>query len=312
VNIIFFGTGAFGLPALDAIKNSHHKILTVVTTQDKPRGRHLEIRPSPVKEWALQNKFPLFQFTKINTEESIRGLKELGADLFVVVDFGLIFSAEILRVPRLMPVNVHPSLLPRYRGAGPMQWALINGDGETGVSIVRVIEKLDAGDILLQKKTAILPDDDIVTLETRLSRLAAEALLQAIEKLEKGEGALIPQEETHANYARKLTKEDGHIRWDTPAGEIRNRVRAMKVWPGSYSFYEGRRLVIVETEFSAMEKDARIRPGTIFLASRKEGLFVAALDRILEIRMLQLEGKKCLSAKDFLNGFPLKEGAVFE
>lgn len=312
MNIIFFGTGVFGLPTLDALKNSPHKILTVVTTPDKPRGRHLERQPSPVKEWALQNQLPLFQFTKINSEESIRDLKGLGADLFVVVDFGLIFSKEILGLPRLLPVNVHPSLLPRYRGAAPIHWALINGDSQTGVSIVKVVEKVDSGDILLQKQITILLDDDISTLESQLSQLGATALLQTIEKLEKGECPLTPQEEAQASTARKLTKEDGHIQWNTPAGEIRNRVRAMKVWPGSYLFYEGKRIRVGQVEFSVMEKDAGIRPGTIFLASQKEGLFVAAQDRILEVKILQLEGKKPLSAKDFLNGFPLKEGAFFE
>jgi methionyl-tRNA formyltransferase len=312
VRTIFFGTGAFGLPILDALKNSPHKILAVVTTPDKPRGRHLETGPSPVKEWAIQNKLPLFQFIKTNPGETVRDLKELAADIFVVVDFGLILSKQVLDLPRLVPLNVHPSLLPRYRGAAPMQWALINGDAETGVSIVKVTEKLDAGGLLVQKKTAILPGDDIFTLEERLGRQGAEALLQGIEKLEGGDHSFVPQDETRASYARKLTKEDGRIRWSAPAAEIRNRVRAMKIWPGSYSFYEGRRILIDRVEHAAMKKNPGIRPGAIYAASRRDGLFVAAGDGMLEIKSLQLEGKKLMDAKDFLNGFPIKEGSFFE
>ena len=312
MKIIYFGTSAFGIPALDALKKSSHQVLTVVTMPDKPQGRHLKIQPSPVKEWALENALPLFEFSDINSAESIQRLKDLGADLFIVISFGVIFSKEFIAIPRRMTLNVHPSLLPRYRGAAPMPWALINGDKETGVSIVRVVEKLDAGDILLQKKIDILPEDDIVSLEEMLSLVGAEALLESIYLLEKGSAAFARQDEKRSCYARKLTKEDGHIQWAAPASEIRNRVRAMVVWPGSHCFYKGHRIILLETAVSGSAPVSKSRPGTVIAASRSEGILIATGDAPLKIETLQIEGRKPLSAKEFLNGFPLEPGQILE
>ncbi|MGH7198647.1 MAG: methionyl-tRNA formyltransferase [Candidatus Omnitrophota bacterium] len=311
MKIVYFGTSAFGLPSLEALKNSPHKMLTVVTAPDRPQGRNLRLQPSPVKEWALAHGLPLFEHSKVNSEEFLLALRALGADLFVVISFGVILSKALLEIPRLGSLNVHPSLLPRYRGAAPMQWALLNGDPETGVSIVRINERLDAGDIVLQERTVIGPDEDIVSLEKRLSVLGAGALLKSVGLLEKGRAVFTPQDEKAASHARKLEKEDGHIQWDLPAAQVRDRVRAMKAWPGCYSFYEGKRLLILETE-AAGQPAAGARPGTIMAASAAEGIRIAARDEAVEIRTLQAEGRKPLGAREFLNGFPLKAGRALE
>ena len=312
MKIVFFGTSAFGIPALDALQKSAHKILSIVTAHDKPQGRHLKVQSSPVREWALQNKTPLFEYSKINSPASLADLKKLDADLFVVISFGVVFSKEFLGIPRLGALNVHPSLLPRYRGAAPMPWALINGDRETGVSIVRIVEKLDAGDILLQKKTAIFPSEDIHSLEKRLSVMGAEALLEGMRQMERGIASFTPQDEKASSYARKLEKGDGHVNWAASAGDIHSRIRGMKQWPGSYCFYQGQRLILVDAAPSEERASLRAAPGTILVASRKEGLFVAAQDRPLEIKTLQMEGKRILSAKEFLNGFTMEAGQILE
>ncbi len=312
MKIVFFGTSAFGLPALDALKKSTHKILSIVTAHDKPQGRHLKVQSSPVTEWARENKTPLFDYSKINSDVSLADLRKLNADLFIVISFGVVFSKEFLAIPRLGALNVHPSLLPRYRGAAPMPWALINGDRETAVSIVRIVEKLDAGDILLQKKTLIFPAEDIHSLEKRLSVLGAESLLEGMRQIEQGTASFTPQDEKSSSYARKLEKADGHVNWAAPAVEIHNRIRGMKQWPGSYCFYQGQRMILVDAAPSEERASLRAAPGTILVASSKEGLFVAAQDKPLEIKALQIEGKRVLSAKEFLNGFTMEAGQILE
>ncbi len=305
MNIVFFGTSAFGLPSLEALKKSSHKLLSVITTLDKPQGRTLKLKASPVKGWAQKNDFPYLEVSKKSITQLPSMLQDLGADLFIVISFGLILPKELLEVPKLMALNLHASLLPRYRGPAPIHWALINGDAETGVTVMRMVEKLDAGDILLQKKTALLPNDDITSLEKRLSLLGAEALLEA-------KPIFTPQDESLASYARKLTKEDGHIVWDRPAVEIINRLRALKSWPKSYSFYEGKRILVIEAEITREENKGHYPTGSLVTASQEQGIQVAAADRLVAIKRLQLEGKKPLEAAEFLKGFLLKSGQILE
>ncbi len=312
MKIIFFGTSSFGVPSLEALKISHHQILSIVTSADKPQGRLLKLRRSPVKEWTLQNKIPLFKYHKINSPESLNDLKKLQADLFVVISFGTIFSEELIRIPRLFALNVHSSLLPKYRGAAPIHWAIMNGDAETGVTVQKIAFKVDSGDILLQKKTAILPADDICSLEERLSGLGAAALIEGLDKIENGKPSFISQIQAQAIYARKLTKEDGHIDWNGKGSEIINRLRAMKDWPGSYFFYEGKRIIVLEAQVLGPYPFADKKPGTVLAASAEEGVLVVCRDGVLSLKKLKAEGKRELSAQDFLNGFRLKKDALLE
>lgn len=310
MNLIYFGTGSFGLPSLEALFSSKHKLLSVVTGHDKPKGRNLRPTPSPVKDWALQKGVPVFEYTKINDPEALAKLSGMDADVFVVIAFGVIFSADFLRIPRVMPVNVHSSLLPKYRGAAPIHRAMMNGDPKTGVSVVRVIEKLDAGDILGTVETPILPDDDIVSLEARLADLGAKALLESLDRIAEGKAAFRPQDESLSTYARKIEKEDGRIDWSKKALEIHNRVRALKVWPVCSSSVRGKRVLFLESRVRPALVSAR--PGTILSASRNEGIVVAAGEGALQVLKLQMEGRTALSSADFLNGFPLKPGELFE
>lgn len=314
MRIVFFGTGAFGIPCLKALKNSRHEIPGVITTHEKPSGRHLEMKPSPLKEWALKNEMPLLHFLKFRSAETVRDLTRMAPDLFVVADFGLIFSSDHLSVPRVMALNVHPSLLPRHRGAAPVHWTLILGDKETGVTVAKVIEKLDSGDILLQRTLPISPEDDILSLENKLAHLGAEALMQALAQIESGAFALKPQTENDATYARKLMKEDGHVDWTLPASTIQDRLRAMKLWPGSFCFYKGRRLILLEASRQEAVSHGRAdpRPGQILSASPDGGLWVATGRGTIELKKIQLEGRSAQSCKEFLNGFSMKEGDFLE
>lgn len=311
MRLVYFGTSAFGLPSLEALGRSPHEILSVATAADKPQGRHLKLQPSPVKAWALARGFPVFPHVNVNSKEALSVLASLKPDLFVVISFGVILSKALLEIPRLGSLNVHPSLLPRYRGAAPLQWTLLNGDTETGISIVRINERLDAGDLVLQERTPVSADEDMGLLESRLSDMGASALLRSIDLVAAGKAQFTPQDEKAATYARKLEKEDGHLRWDVPAAEIRNRIRAMKAWPGACVFYEGKRILILDAA-PVSGKAALARPGMILTASKPEGLKVAARDGALEILVLQAEGRKPLPAREFMNGFPLKEGRFFE
>ncbi|OGW83996.1 MAG: methionyl-tRNA formyltransferase [Omnitrophica bacterium RIFCSPHIGHO2_02_FULL_51_18] len=312
MRLIFFGTSAFGIASLEALKGSAHSTELLVTTSDKSQGRNLKPRPSPVKHWAHNNQFPCLEASEIRSKEFLEKVRRVQADLFVVVSFGLILPRALLELPKRMTLNVHPSLLPRYRGAAPMHWAIINGDTQTGVTVMRMVERLDAGDVVLQKKADILPGDDIFSLEERLGRLGSQTLLEAVGQVERDGATFVPQEESCASYARKLTKEDGRIDWKRKAREIRDRVRAMKEWPTSYTFYGGKRLIIDGVGISGSEVPRGRAPGVILDASQEKGIWVATADFPVEIKTLKLEGRNLLSAGDFLNGFPLQTGQLFE
>lgn len=311
MKIIFFGTSSFGISSLEILKKSSHEIQSIVTIPDKPKGRNLKVENSPVKEWALRNKIPHLEAVRGNLDKLKEKCEALKPDLFVVISFGAILPENLLSIPKILPLNVHSSLLPRWRGAAPMHWALASGDSHTGVSVIRMTPKCDAGDIVTLKKTSILEEDDIISLEDRLSRLGAEALLEAITLVEEKKAVFIPQDEKCATVARKLTKEDGRINWKLKAAEIHNRIRAMKEWPTSYTFYQGKRLILTDTQISTPGVENAV-PGTVLAASAMDGIVVAAGAAALRIQHLQLEGKKPLESRAFLMGFPLKVGEVFE
>ena len=312
MKIVFFGTSSFGLPSLEALKSSPHEITSVVTTLDKPQGRSLKLKASPVKDWAQKNNIPYLEISKKNIVDLSRLLRELHADLFVVISFGLILPKALLDTPKLMALNVHASLLPKYRGAAPMHWAMMNGDSETGVAVMRMTETLDTGDILLQMKSELGPAEDILSLENRLGALGAKALLESIEQLENKKAVFTPQERSRSSYARKITKEDGHIQWGRPSAEIFNWFRALKAWPKSYSFYAGKRLIILSMDILTEENNKKFAAGTIVSAVPERGILIASADRLIKVDRLQLEGKKPLEAVEFLKGFSIKAGQILE
>lgn len=301
MRIIFFGTSSFGLSALERLKKFSPDFLGVVSTPDKPQGRHLASASSAIKNWANENNCYLFDLSKKNLKEGVDRLRTLAPDLFVVISFGVILPRELLSIPRLPALNVHSSLLPKYRGPAPMQRAILNGDTETGITIMRIDETLDTGDILLQKKTTILPTDDLASIEHKLAELGADALMESIELLSSGRAVFTPQKNDEASYAGKIKKEDGLIDWTRSAAEIDRAVRAFKGWPGAYTFYKGKRLILWEAAPVA-DPGKTAEAGVVSSANDASGFLVGTGEGFLCIEKIQQEGKKILSASDFLKG----------
>ena len=281
-------------------------VVGVVTQPDKPKGRELKLQFSPVKILAEKLNLPVLQPLKARDEKFISGLRELKSDLIVVVAYGQILSQTILDLPKFGCVNVHTSLLPKYRGASPIQSAILNGETETGVTIMKMDAGLDTGGIISQARTPILPEDNSQTLHDRLAQLGAQLLVETIPDYVAGKILPKPQPAEGASYAAKIKKEDGKIYWNEPAEKIFNRLRAFTPWPGAFTFLNGKLLKIWKAK--VVEKSGRA--GEI-LSADKNGIVVACGKSALRILELQREGGRRLSAQEFLAGNPLKVGGKF-
>ncbi|WP_295631571.1 methionyl-tRNA formyltransferase [uncultured Mitsuokella sp.] len=306
--VIFMGTPEFAVPCLAALYE-HCEVLGVVTQPDKPRGRGQKLVPSPVKAWAAAHGLPVWQPKKIKEEEFTKFLEEQKPELMVVVAFGQILSQRILDIPKYGCINVHGSLLPRYRGAAPMQWCVINGEKKTGITTMFMDAGLDTGDMLLKEEFPIGPDTTLEEVHDGLMNLGAKVLLATLEQLSDGTLQRIPQT-GESNYAPMLDKETGHIHWQDPAQKIHDLVRGLDSWPGAYTFLAGKKYKIWRTRLT--EEESTSKPGTILTADKKQGLLVAAGDQVLEITELQAPGKKRMKARDYLNGHAINLPAAFE
>jgi len=306
MRIVFCGTGDIGLPSLKALAGSaRHELVGVITQPDRPAGRDLHPRPPAVKTEALKRGIPVVQPERIRKD--FLALEAWGPDLMVVAAYGQILPKAVLELPRLGCLNLHASLLPRHRGASPVQAAILSGDAETGVTAMYVDEGLDTGDILLARTIPILPNETAGELHDRLADLAPVVLLESLELLEKGTAARVPQDAARATYAPKLGRQDGRLDWREPAGLLARRVRAMSPWPGaSARIAEG--VLKIHSAAEALESGF---PGTV-LSATSAGIVVAAGEGSLVLREVQIEGKKRLSAGDFLRGFPLPAGTKFD
>lgn len=302
------GTPEFAVPCLAALYE-HCDVIGVVTQPDKPRGRGQKLVPSPVKVWAEAHGLPVWQPKRIKEEDFTAFLEEQKPDLMVVVAFGQILSQRILDIPPYGCINVHGSLLPRYRGAAPMQWCVIDGEKKTGITTMFMDAGLDTGDMLLKAEFPIGPDTTLEEVHDGLMALGAKVLIDTLEELSAGTLKRIPQT-GESNYAPMLTKETGHIHWQDRAQKIHNLVRGLDSWPGAYTFLAGKKYKIWRTRCTTEKTEAQ--PGTILRADKKEGLFVAAGDGVLEITELQAPGKKRMAAKDYLNGHAIALPATFE
>ncbi len=302
------GTPEFAVPCLAALYE-YCDVIGVVTQPDKPRGRGQKLVPSPVKAWAEAHGLPVWQPKKIKEEAFTAFLEEQKPDLMVVVAFGQILSQRILDIPPYGCINVHGSLLPRYRGAAPMQWCVIDGEKKTGITTMFMDAGLDTGDMLLKAEFPIGPDTTLEEVHDGLMALGAKVLIDTLEELSAGTLKRIPQT-GESNYAPMLTKETGHIHWQDRAQKIHNLVRGLDSWPGAYTFLAGKKYKIWRTRCTTEKTEAQ--PGTILRADKKEGLFVAAGDGVLEITELQAPGKKRMAAKDYLNGHAIALPATFE
>ena len=310
MNIVFFGTSDFAMPILKKLIESEHKVLAVVTQPDRQKGRLLKISPPPTKVLAQVNNIPVHQPEDASSKDSVSYLKKLGADLFVVVAFGQILKKEVLEIPKIYPVNIHGSALPKYRGAAPTNWAIMNGDTTSGVTIIKMNERMDEGDIILKKEIAVDAEDTNITLSEKLSYSGAEALMEAIGLIQSGRAGLTPQINNEATYAPKLKKEDGLIDWNEPALTIHNRVRALLPWPGAYTRFDGKTLKILNTEISeTMDKDAH--NGEFLGVLKDKGMVIKCKDKNLAIRYVQIEGKKPMDAESCLRGHRSTPGYHF-
>ncbi len=304
LRIIFMGTPEFALPSLEVLK--HHEIVAVVTQVDKPKGRGLKFSLSPVKEWAIRHRLPVLQpFRLKNNNEFIERLKALNPDYIVVASYGKILPAEILNLPKRASLNVHPSLLPKYRGPAPVPWTLINGEKETGVTIFEMDEGMDTGKILYQVKTEIGADENAGDLLKRLSYLGASALDKTIRLMEEGRITPTPQNDSEATYAPMLKKSDGLIDWNMKAEEIHNRVRGMNPWPGAFVKWRGKLLKVWKSDYTIENSSGEI--GTV-VEVRNDGIYVQTGKGMLIIKELQLEGRKRLPVADFLRGHRIVKG----
>jgi len=308
---VFFGTSGFAVNALKRLYSSEHEVLAVVTQPDRKRGRDLKVEPSAVKAEALNLQIPIYQPEDLSERGFVEKMKGLEADFFVVVSFGNILKKEILDIPGICCLNIHGSLLPKYRGAAPVKWAVANGEKKTGVTIMRMNEELDAGDIVLQKDLKIGFRETSVELDSRLSALGTELLPQAIKLIGDGKADFIKQDKGQVTYAPKLKKEDGHIDWKMATEDISNRIRGFKPWPGTYCYYGGRVLKIIEATAQSGEGFSRFSPGQVAIADGESGLIVKTGDGAISVKELQIEGKRRMNTELFLRGRKLKRGTKF-
>ena len=305
MKIVFMGTPDFAVAPLEALIENGHEVTLCVTQPDRMKGRGKEISMSPVKECALKHNIPVFQPEKIKAKEAVEELQKYEADIFVVAAFGQILSEEILYMPRLGSVNIHASLLPKLRGAAPIQWSILDGDENTGVTIMQMAKGLDTGDILSQSIVPI-EEDTGESLFDKLSLEGAKLLIETLPKLERGEITPIKQNEAKATYAQKITKEMGLINWNEDAAKIERYVRGLNSWPSAYTTCAGKTLKIWK---SALRESNGSKPGTIEAVSAND-FTVATGNGALCISEVQLEGKKRMSVHDFLLGYSLSEGTV--
>ena len=305
LRIIFMGTPEFACPTLQKLIDRDEEVVAVITQPDRPKGRGQQTLPPPVKVLAERHGIPVMQPVKVRVPEVVERIRELAPDLIVVVAFGQILPKGLLEIPKYGCINVHASLLPRWRGAAPLNWSIISGDSETGVTTMMMDVGLDTGDMLLKKSTPIDPDENTRTLHDRLSVIGAEALSETIDLLKAGNLVREKQDDTLSCYASMLKKEDGLVDWNKEPQVIKNLVRGMTPWPGAFSFLDGRMLKIyrVRTAGGAGE------PGSVINAGR-EGLEIACAGGSIIVDELQLEGKKRLPAKDFLAGFKIEPGTI--
>ncbi len=298
LNIIFAGTPEFAAEHLRTLINSEHNVIAVYSQPDRPAGRGRKLTASPVKALALENEIPVYQPLNFKTDEAVEDLNALNADLMVVVAYGLILPAVVLNAPRLGCVNVHASLLPRWRGAAPIHRALLAGDETTGVTIMQMDEGLDTGDMLVKTECPILPTDTSQILHDRLIEIGGPALLEALTQLESGNAKPEQQNGELANYAHKLEKAEGRVDWTQSAEQIDRQIRGLTPWPGAFVQWQGDNVRIHKA--SLLERNSDVSAGTITQMD-SSGFSVATGNGTLLIETLQLPGKKAMLVKDILN-----------
>ena len=312
-NIVFMGTPDFAKESLESIYKAGHTILTVVTNPDKPQGRGMKLLPSEVKKFALETEIPIEQPEKIKQNtEFIEKIKELKPDIICVVAYGKLLPKEILEIPKFGCINVHASILPKYRGAAPIQWAILNGDQTTGITTMYMDEGMDTGDIILKEEVEIGRNETTGELWNKLAKIGGELLVKTLQQIEKG---IAPREKQGKNFsmAPMLSKDMAKIDWDTKtAEEIKNLVRGLNPIMGAYTYLNEKKIKFWKVEKIEEERMDTIKNGTVILSNQKEGLLIKAKEGLLKILEMQGENAKKMPVQDFLRGNTIKEGEDFK
>jgi methionyl-tRNA formyltransferase len=315
LRIIFVGTAAFGIPVLKKIILSREEIVAIITQPDRPAGRGKKIKASPIKEFVLGRNLPILQPENINSEDSIKKIKELAPDLIILIAYGQILSSEVLRIPTYGCLNVHPSLLPHYKGSAPIQWTIIRGEEETGISFLFMNEKIDAGDIILQKKIKILPEENCQQLSERLAEESAKMIPEVLNNVKEGNYDKIPQTHGKYFYARKINKLDCRINWNNRGIDIINLIRGIAYTPCACTEFKGKRIKITQASLiKNIERDQYIdqkNPGDIVGVSKKGILVLAGDGTCVKIKRLILPGSKEMEVSQFINGYSISIGDSF-
>lgn len=308
MRLVFFGTPEFAIPSLKAVIEAGYKVVLVVTQPDKPAGRGLKMTPPPVKVFAQQMGLTVFQPQKLNEPESLKVIAQTRPDVLVVVAYGRILKEQCLAIPPKGCINVHPSLLPKYRGPNPIQHAILNNDEVTGVTTMFMDIGMDTGDIILQRQVAIDPDDTAGTLSRKLAEVAAESLIETLGLIERGDAPRIPQDHSQATYAPILPPEISHLDFSQPAIKIRNIIRALNPDPGAFAFFRDKRVKFWMAQ--VVDEKTQETAGTI-IAVEKNKLLIATGDGLLMPTELQTEGKKILKVSEWLKGTQPRVGESF-
>jgi methionyl-tRNA formyltransferase len=308
---VYFGTPSFAVPSLEALLASAHTVVGVITQPDRPRGRGQRVTEMPVKQLALDRGLPVLQPERLKDEAFLDVLRALAADLGVVAAYGKILPDALLAVPRLGLINVHASLLPKYRGAAPIHRAIIAGERETGVTIMRIVRELDAGPTFDRRTHRIGDDETSTDVEARLARLGADLLMETMGLIAAGTARETPQDDALATYAPRLTKEDGAMDWTQPAASLHNLVRGLHPWPHAFAYAGHARYLIHRTEVARHVGAAGSLPGSVIEASGDTLLVAAGSGTALRIVEIQPEGRRAMGARDFLAGHRLGPGARF-
>ena len=313
VKVVFLGTPAFAVPTLERLLASPHEVIAAVTQPDRPRGRGQRVSESSIKQVAKVHDVPVLQPYKMKDPSFVETLAQLAPDLGVVAAYGKILPDQLLTLPRLGMINVHASLLPKYRGAAPIHRAVMAGEAETGITIIRLVREMDAGPILRRAAHPIGPEQTSEVLEQELAKLGADLLMQTANELDAGRTSEELQDHSRATLAPRLTKADGLIDWRVPASAVHNQVRALHPWPHAYSYLEGSRYVIRRTAVPTVwaTDETNSEPGEVLRAAGDLLLVATGMGTALEILELQPEGRRSLLTRAFLAGHHIRPGTVF-
>lgn len=307
MKIVFMGTSEFAVKPLKKLNKAGHDILLVITQPDKRKGRGKAFHSSPVKKVASELGLDVYQPTNINSDESVKTIAELRPDFLVVIAYGQILKNELLGIAKYENINIHASLLPKYRGAAPINWAIANGETVTGVTSMKITKGLDSGPILLKRELPILESDDSISLSDKLSEMGAEILIETINLILTGKAVYIEQDNSLSSYAPILTKEIGKIDWSWDIIRIKNHVRAFKPWPGSYFYYDDQ--IVKVNSIEAIETNHDLIVGTIYKIDN-DGIWVASKNGFIIIKELQFPGKKMMLTSEYLKGNRIEIGKI--